>query len=349
MLTIKPWIISSDRELEAGPCGHGCSAMSMHSEHEVCGRTMTLWDCPHGKWRPLDFLDVTLPHDGDFCPGNCQFHPLMNGPVLEMARAMLLGVSWGDLMQEELDARRAAETPEERAARLAQEAAERVRFAKSLVDFNTKRKAAKWCKDGARKFRVARPCKYAQLFLENKCAKCNGPCPDEVCPNAACKEVKASCWAHDVFMCCRGCPPPADSPEGDEVDMRDGCPRCGGATDSCCIYVHPDEPQWADAVAGRLLFDRDAQSFYLRGQPKPAPVNRFVAAAREQGVRVELQAHREAPRQAPQQRAAPPAAAPALNRKQRRALEQAQKAGGGGGGCSSAKTGFAALADSDSD
>lgn len=340
MLTIKPWIITSDRDLEAGPCGHGCSAMSMHGEHEVLGRQMTLWDCPHGKWRPLDFVDASLPHDSDFCPGNCQFHPLMNGAVLELAKAMLLGVSWGDIMQEELDARRAAETPAEREARLAQEATERVRFAKSLVDFNTKRKAAKWCKDGARKFRVARPCKYAQLFLENKCAKCNGPCPDEVCPSAACKEVKASCWAHDVFMCCRGCPPPADD---EEVDMRNGCPRCGGATDSCCIYVHPDEPQWADAVAGRLLFDRDAQSFYLRGQPKPAPVNRFVAAAREQGIRVQQAPVRQAPA-APATASAAGGGGPVLNRKQRRALEQAQTQK-----APAPKTGFAALADSDSE
>ena len=38
-----------------------------------------------------------------------------------------------------------------------------------------------------------------------------------------------------------------------------------------CIYVHPDQPQWADAMANRLCYDRDAQAFYLKGQPVPQP------------------------------------------------------------------------------
>jgi len=38
-----------------------------------------------------------------------------------------------------------------------------------------------------------------------------------------------------------------------------------------CIYVHPNQPQWADAMANRLCYDRDAQSFYLKGQPVPQP------------------------------------------------------------------------------
>ena len=38
-----------------------------------------------------------------------------------------------------------------------------------------------------------------------------------------------------------------------------------------CIYVHPNQPQWADAMANRLCYDRDAQSFYLKGQQVPQP------------------------------------------------------------------------------
>ena len=38
-----------------------------------------------------------------------------------------------------------------------------------------------------------------------------------------------------------------------------------------CIYVHPNQPQWADAMANRLCYDRDAQAFYLKGQPVPLP------------------------------------------------------------------------------
>ena len=60
-----------------------------------------------------------------------------------------------------------------------------------------------------------------------------------------------------------------------------------------CIYVHPDEPQWADACSGALCYDRQAQVFHLRGA-EPAQVNRFQAAARQEGVRP--QSREERPR-----------------------------------------------------
>lgn len=274
--TIKPWFIKSAEEFEAGPCGHSCSHMSWSAEHEFNGKFESVWSCSHGIWRPLDEVDASAPHSGEDCPGNCLQHPLVVGAIVEMLLAMRLGSSWADIVEEDFAARRAAETPEERAARLAQEAVEEAERAAALVKFSTRRKVDKWCKDGCRKFRVARPCKYAKLFAENKCARCEGPCPGDVCPKPGCGEVKAGCWAHDVFMCCRGCPPPK---EATVEEMQAGCPTCGGATDSCCIYVHPDEPQWEDCVAGRLLFDRDAQAFYLKGQPRPAPLNRFAAMA----------------------------------------------------------------------
>jgi hypothetical protein len=122
-------------------------------------------------------------------------------------------------------------------------------------------------------------------------------------------------------MCCRGCPPPK---EATVEEMQAGCPTCGGATDSCCIYVHPDEPQWEDCAAGRLLYDRDAQAFYLKGQPRPAPANRFAAMAAGGGGRPQERrgggfqshshaghyhgrppVHRQEERRAPAPRAAP--------------------------------------------
>jgi hypothetical protein len=48
-----------------------------------------------------------------------------------------------------------------------------------------------------------------------------------------------------------------------------------------CIYVHPDEPQWADACSGALCYDRQAQAFHLRGAAPPQ-TNRFVAVARQE-------------------------------------------------------------------
>jgi hypothetical protein len=51
-----------------------------------------------------------------------------------------------------------------------------------------------------------------------------------------------------------------------------------------CIYVHPDEPQWADACSGALCYDRQAPVFPLRGA-EPAQANRFTVAARQDGFR----------------------------------------------------------------
>jgi hypothetical protein len=63
-----------------------------------------------------------------------------------------------------------------------------------------------------------------------------------------------------------------------------------------CIYIHPDQEQWKDAVAGRLCYDRDSQAFYLKGQPTPKP-----SKARLLEMEKERSQNRPHPKSKPQQ------------------------------------------------
>ena len=187
------------------------------------------------------------------------------------------GVSWGSLAELEVDAALAAETPEQRAARLAAEAKHDADMEKGVVNYSINRKEDKWTKNGTMTFRVPRPCKYADLFAKRICANCNSHVPEG---QTRCKSMKgllvcnqefASCWSH---------------------------------TQGTCIYVHPDEPQWADACSGKLCYEREhcgctsrgmrncnsncgivwsASRYYLKGQ-EPPQVNRFAAASAANGA-----------------------------------------------------------------
>jgi len=182
------------------------------------------------------------------------------------------GVTWGGLAVIELNAQLAAETPEERAARLAKEAEHERNREKSLVNYSINRKEDRWTKNGTMTFRVPRPCKYADLFAKRICANCNSHVPEgqtrcvSMKGHLVCNQEFAGCWSH---------------------------------TQGTCIYVHPDEPQWEDACSGKLCYEREhcactsrggrnctskcgivwsPTRFYLVGQEKPQ-VNRFVAVA----------------------------------------------------------------------
>lgn len=298
-----PWTIDGSKDFELGPTGCGCHFMSSWNEdYGVEGKDgarflTTVWNCEHGLWQVCDESGVpdytpapicfvrTPPkrrmprlasreeaHDWLQCPGSCAQHPLMTAGVLQLVHAGRMGLSWGEIAQQEWDEMLATETEEQRAKRLAADAARAEAQHQACITYSTNKKVTKWCSGGSRKFRVPRVCRYDQLFRENKCARCEKPCADGKCSDERCGEAMAGCWAHDVFMCCNGCPPPVGDVTAEE--MKRGCPTCGGATDSCCIYVHADEPQYPMAVAGTLLFDRDANQFYLRGEPRPAPLPR---------------------------------------------------------------------------
>jgi hypothetical protein len=182
------------------------------------------------------------------------------------------GVTWGSLAVLEFDAALAAETPQQTAARLAAEAKHDAEMKMEVINFSVTRKEEKWTKGGTMTFRVPRPCKYAALFEKRICANCNASVPEgqDRCTALkgalVCNQEFAGCWSH---------------------------------TQGTCIYVHPEEPQWADACSGKLCYEREhcgctsrglrncssncgivwsASRFYLKGQ-EPPQVNRFAAAS----------------------------------------------------------------------
>jgi hypothetical protein len=260
--TFKTWDPQSDEELDAGACGRGCSS---HASLDTYNG-YTVWQCYHGSWfipQEQQTASRNTPHHHSECPGNCSQHPLLTGDVLEMTLRMREAgpsrTTWGDMQWEDELAERARETPAQTAARLAADAEHERKGKEGVVRYLVHRKEEKWTRGGEMKFRVPRPCKYATLYANRTCSDCGAKVPEgaTVCKamkgHRVCDQEFAGCWNHEQTR--------------------------------TCIYVHPDEPQWADACSGALCYDRQASCFHLRGQ-EPAQVNRFVAAARNEGVRM---------------------------------------------------------------
>lgn len=217
------------------------------------------------KWQPVDGADFDLSpcrrrcdhmdcldQHGNFtvwhCPHGSWFIPNGYGDFDSP------NMTWGDEAQADEDAAQAKETPAQTAARLAAGVAREEASHKGLVKFSVNRKEEKWTKGGEMKFRVPRPCKYASLFLAHTCPTCNKvlPADQDTCSNGHLPEKLGGCWSHEHK--------------------------------GACIYVHPDEPQWAHACSGELCYDRQRQLFHLKGEALPAaaaapPPNRFQAAA----------------------------------------------------------------------
>jgi hypothetical protein len=253
--TFKSWNPQSGEEWDNGPCGK-CHPQGCLEEYNG----YTVWQCNHGSWfleRESRQICVNEPHDHTECPGNCHQHPLLEGAYLEMVLRMRAAgpscTTWGDIMYEEEQAMLAAETPAQRQSRLQAEAEHERKGKQEIVKYLVHRKEEKWTKGGEMKFRVPRPCKYATLFAQRTCANCSAHVPvgqthcQAMKGHLVCGQELAGCWNHEQTR--------------------------------TCIYVHPDEAQWADACSGVLCYDRQAACFHLRGA-EPAQVNRFVAAVR---------------------------------------------------------------------
>lgn len=190
--------------------------------------------------------NTALPHQSANCPGNCKTHPLLDAAALEFREQEDCGNLWGDIAERDYIAARAAETPEQKRLREVEEAKEAAASDAAIVRYSVNKKADKWCARGSMKFRVPRPCKYESLFRARICASCESHVPEGQthCTSRkghqVCGEQLAGCWSHSKGQ---------------------------------CIYVHPNEPQWADALSGVLCYDRERQIFHLRGD-EPAPVVR---------------------------------------------------------------------------
>ena len=239
----RPWNPQTDQDFEAGPCGGNCHSYLAMDECEG----FTVWNCRHGHWIMPRERVIQNDHDSKSCNGNCQTHPLVNSYVLEMRNLEDQGYSWGDIAEIDLAKARSVETPEQTAQRLKADAAADAAVNAGIVRYSVNKKADKWMKGGQMKFRVPRCCKYQTLFLARTCAGCGSHVPDGQTKCSAkkgftvCGEELNGCWAHEK--------------------------------NQSCIYVHDDEPQWADAMSGALCYDRERQCFHLRGQEMPQTRN----------------------------------------------------------------------------
>lgn len=181
-------------------------------------------------------------HDSRRCLGNCEEHPLVTGDfavmwILENA-AGHSGL-WGRMTVDEDLEREEAETPEERAAREEAEAAKRQAE-------GVQKKAARWTSDGeAVKFRVPKPCRYASFFSKRLCVECDKegvrsviPEGDDICRAVIPSQVRKNNIGDLYTTEARYCGAPLSG--------------CHNHETRTCIYVHPDEREWADACSGRL-------------------------------------------------------------------------------------------------
>jgi hypothetical protein len=259
--TFKSWDPQDSQEWEDGPCGRGCHPQACLDTYNG----YTVWQCGHGSWFLKEeerIINRAEAHHHSDCPGHCAKHPLLTREVLEMTQRMRdagpSSTTWGDMQWEDELAERSRETPAQLATRLAAEAEHERKSKEGVVRYLVHRKEEKWTKGGEMKFRVPRPCKYATLYANRTCSDCGAQVPEgaTVCKamkgHRVCDQEFAGCWNHEQTK--------------------------------TCIYVHPDESQWEDACSGALCYDRQAQVFHLRGQ-EPPQVNRFAAAARQEGFR----------------------------------------------------------------
>ena len=257
--TFKSWDPQSGEEWDNGPCGK-CHPQGCLEDYNG----YVIWQCRHGDWFVAQEEEAAPAGEHHFsdCQGNCAAHPLMTADTVEISRRIRAAgpsrTTWGDIMYEEEQAFLMAETLEQKQARMAAEAEHERKGKQEIVKYLVHRKEEKWTKGGEMKFRVPRPCKYATLYAERTCSDCGAKVPEgaTVCKamkgHRVCDQEFAGCWNHEQTK--------------------------------TCIYVHPDEPQWADACSGALCYDRQAQCFHLRGA-EPAQANRFTVAARQEGFR----------------------------------------------------------------
>ena len=260
--------VSCWEEMDTNPCGD----TRCHMDHSVLTfhDGQHVWACPHGTWvyDTTDFPGIagTPPPAPVRCGCPCNSDPLYCNTLLFRDPQRFNALSWGDQTYLEDWMMEAYETPEAKAKRLSKQAAADEASKKELLKYSVTKKEEKWTKGGQMKFRVPRPCRYSSFFLEHTCAKCESKIPegqnictaqiiyvmgqemrngrmvdtDKLVPKVVksggilCKERLAGCWNHEAHK--------------------------------TCIYIHPDEPQWADACSGKLCYDRDKQKFHNKGE-----------------------------------------------------------------------------------
>lgn len=259
--------VSCWEEMDTNPCGD--TRCHMNSNTLTFQNGQHVWECCHGTWiyDTTEFPGIagTPPPAPVRCGCPCNSDLLYCNTLLFRDPQRYSCLSWGDQAWLEDWMKEAYETAQEKATRLAKQAAADEASKKEILKYSITKKEEKWTKGGQMKFRVPRPCRYSSLFLEHTCAKCESKVPegqnictaqiiyvvgqemrngrmvdtDKLVPKVVksggilCKERLAGCWNHEATH--------------------------------TCIYIHPDEPQWKEACSGDLCYDRDTHKFHKKG------------------------------------------------------------------------------------
>jgi len=208
-------------------------------------------------------ISMAHPHPDTLCEGNCKFHPLLFGPVLEMHKGLRDGKSWGDFAELDFAALRARETDAERAKREQEEARQKELNSVATTAYEQKQYAERMAikaRMGVKKHenskKLCKPCKWAVGADPNGCVEC---------------------WAHEhadpksKFL--------LDPTTGKATDMgaREGVPAAlyqGKAkvvkgkdgkftlwrTPHTCIYLHPGEDGWLNEWYTNPRYDPSASA-----------------------------------------------------------------------------------------
>ena len=282
-------------EFENGACGKGCTHMESlrgGADHLGDGSYTVPWECAHGSW----LMPQTAPA-GWTAAANASHTMELEWDSAATAATCVAWlehrgcISFGDITFLEDMRYYAQEKPEVRAARKEAEALRDAADGAKVICSKVARKEEKWTNHGAMKFRVPRPCKYASLFEQRICANCSShlPAGQDTC-YAQIIMVEEQEKRRDGRMAGTG------KMVARLAGARDtGVRLCGEKLAGCwnheqhhtCIYVHPDEPQWAAACAGtlrvkadnRLVFCMAGEEGLSQPQQQSAAQSRFTALA----------------------------------------------------------------------
>jgi hypothetical protein len=214
------------------------------------------WECQHGTWLMATEAPAGWTSGGQSRSMEVEWDSQENAASCVRWLEHRGCASFGDIGFLEDMRYYATETPLQRAARKAAEAQRDAEDASRLIGCKVARKEEKWTNKGSMKFRVPRPCRYASLFEQRICANCTAKLPAgrDTC-SASIVMVEEQERRHDGRMAGTGKMVARLASAGST-----GVRVCGEKLAGCwnheqhhtCIYVHPDEPQWAAACAGTL-------------------------------------------------------------------------------------------------
>ena len=200
------------------------------------------WHCDQENrtWLVLDdAFDATVTHSIEQCLGNCPQHPLVDSLLFSMSHADAFNIAWGDIVLADELAALARETPEERAARLEEEAilgaarqlaakaTEMERYARLKAQTNTEVIKLDRGKKITRIRKMQEPCKW--LYLDEKAPKTEWRRnrDGKMEPPYRLYLTGAECWAFEYH-----------DPKTGKLQVK-----------HTCDHLHPGEEGWQAAWA----------------------------------------------------------------------------------------------------